>query len=386
MKRTSVRLSALLIALATAGSLLGGCSSVPQVTVSRPWTRTLSGAAEIPTGASYTLVVKGKTIPLAEDERLLQAELGEHLDELLERRGFRKVATLPDITFTLHYLTDKTGQLNVYTNSTTRAASRSQSASYGVGAASYERTLTGVLGSMIAGQVSASSSSSAAATRSYAQETRNYEHSLILEAHTADGRLIWRGESILESDEVDVRDVVHAPMMQLMLSLPKNPGSNPRVREVRENRAATFYRLKGWGVRFVGPLLPYAIWFQSTWGRSSYVPSAVQDKRAFEAYVDLLRSAELVVPTGQQDYSRPTDPGLWSDVMLGGMYYIGNDSAPSKVLIRLEGSQTGYIVKRCWVATNDEYKKFEEKLAQWQSALQSYYDIYTPLSVPLRSE
>lgn len=246
--------------------------------------------------------------------------------------------------------------------------------------------MSGVLGALVAGQVAASSTTSSSVAQSYTVQGQDYEHTIILEAHAPDGALVWRGESIQESDDADIRSVLHAPLMQLMLSLPKHPASYPRVREVRENRAGTYFWLHGYGVRFVGPLLPYAIWFQSSWGTSVSVPSAVRDKRAFEAYIDLLRSAELVVPMGRSDYSQPTDRRLWSDVTLGGMYYIGNDSAPSKILIRLEGTQTGYKVERCWVATNDEYRKFEEKLAQWQSALQTYYDIYTPQSIPLRSE
>ncbi len=373
------------LAVAMTG-MLGGCSNVPQVTVSRPWTRTLSSSAEIPAGATYTLTVKGKTVPLAEDERLLHATLADHLNRLLERRGFKKVVAAPNVAITLHYVTDKTGQLTTYARSTSASVARTRSAAYGAGMASYERSGSGVLGALIAGQVAASTTSYGAAAQSYAEESRNYEHTLILEAHAPDGTLIWRGESIVESADADIRDELHAPLMQLMLSLPRHPSAFPRVREVRENRAGTFFWLNGYGVRFVGPLLPYAIWFQSSWGNALSVPSAVRDKRAFAAYIDLLRSAELVVPMGRNDYAQPTDKRLWSNVTLGGTYYIGNDAAPSKILIRLEGTTTGYQVDRCWVASNDEYRKFEDKLAEWQSALQSYYDIYAPQTVPLRNE
>jgi len=82
------------------------------------------------------------------------------------------------------------------------------------------------------------------------------------------------------------------------------------------------------------------------------------------------------LPTGESDFSNPLRRSLWSTVRLGGSYVVGKESEPVHVLIDLRGAQSGYYVKKCWVATPEEYDRFQTDLLAWREALRSYYDYF----------
>lgn len=48
----------------------------------------------------------------------------------------------------------------------------------------------------------------------------------------------------------------------------------------------------------------------------------------------------------------------------------------TNVVIKLKGSTLGYVIDKCFVATDEEYAEFFMSLDRWQAALLKYYDLY----------
>ena len=57
---------------------------------------------------------------------------------------------------------------------------------------------------------------------------------------------------------------------------------------------------------------------------------------ALSAYIDLIQTAEYALPQGKEKNTNPLDRDIWSKVQLGGIYYLGNDDIPRKILINLK--------------------------------------------------
>lgn len=57
--------------------------------------------------------------------------------------------------------------------------------------------------------------------------------------------------------------------------------------------------------------------------------------------------------------------------MLGGRYFLGDDSTHLSLFIELKGRVNGYLVSKCKIVNDSEYANFESKLAKWQEALKN---------------
>ncbi len=170
------------------------------------------------------------------------------------------------------------------------------------------------------------------------------------------------------------------PALQILLSwLPNDNTTFPKVREVKEDKMHNYYNLNCKGKSFSCPALPYRIAFGYNLGfnmnQNVRSPGSVYDPKAYDAYLDLLQTAEYALPLGDDDYSFPLDEKLWSDVEIGGKYIIGMNKRPTNILIKLSGEERGYKIEKCWIASDEEYRNFESRLFSWQSALKEYYDL-----------
>jgi hypothetical protein len=63
-------------------------------------------------------------------------------------------------------------------------------------------------------------------------------------------------------------------------------------------------------------------------------------------------------------------------VTLGGQYLLGQEREPINVMIKLTGQEEGYIIDKCWIASDTEFSGFQKFLSKWQHALSYYYDFY----------
>jgi hypothetical protein len=63
-------------------------------------------------------------------------------------------------------------------------------------------------------------------------------------------------------------------------------------------------------------------------------------------------------------------------VTLGAQYLIGPSHKLTNVLIKLSGRKEGYYIDKCWVANDEEYAHFEQRMQEWQQVLVDYYDVF----------
>jgi hypothetical protein len=130
--------------------------------------------------------------------------------------------------------------------------------------------------------------------------------------------------------------------------------------------------------------LPYRIAFQDLTSDpedgsakvQNAIPASIKYPEALAAYLDLVTTAEIALPAGDEDWSDPLKRDLWKKVTLGARYRLTPDEKPVAVLVRLTGDWFGYTVKDCRIATDAEFSAFESDLARWQETLREYFKVY----------
>ncbi len=339
---------------------LTSCTTFPTKRVWQPWTRTfLDNQNELLPGTTLKVNVAGSTESLLGNENLFQNDIKKRLVNLLERKGYKSTESNSDYNLILNYKTFRHDKIE--TNS---IAASSSSNLY------YVNSDTDALGVAIAGLImglSHTSNKSRAQTTS--ESIESYNHIISIEVFK-NNDVLFKGESAWDSYSPDLRRHLTTALQIILSNLEADNNVIPSVSEVNYNKRKNYYNLKVRDVEFSSPALPYEISFNTY--------SEISDPVAFEAFVDLLQTAEYALPLGDDEYSNPIDPYLWNEVMLGGKYYIGKNSKPSKILIKLTTSvDGGYLVKRCWLASDEEYKEYENQLSKWKTALKDYYDVYS---------
>ena len=360
-----------IISLLILAQLFAGCMTLPSQQVWRPWTRTFNGQGKLPVYSKIFVKVKGHTSSLVGNEDLLQNDIKERVSDLLERRGYRISENPKDYNLLLIYETYRNDKVNSYSEASTRSSNL---------AVSYNGYKSNAaLGIMIASAVFGLANQSASKVSNSTETVESYTHIISLEILNYDSTSIWKGESTWDSYNIDLTTDMMPALQILMSWLPSDKTTYPSVAEVKETKKDNYYNLNCKGRSFSCPALPYKIAFNYHYAletdRNVKSPKSVIDAKAYDAYLDLIHTAEYALPLGDDDYSFPLDEKLWADVEIGGKYLIGNDKQPTNILIKLTGEPTGYKIEKCWIASTEEYRHFETQLFTWQNALKEYYDL-----------
>ncbi|MBL8724454.1 MAG: hypothetical protein JNK49_10435 [Planctomycetes bacterium] len=351
------------------GLAAAGCSTVPEVLVARPWSRVLAAEAAIPVRSRIQVTATGATQPLVGDEGLLQSQLAAQAAELLARRGFVVSDDRPEFVVALHYRTERQFQ------------SVSRLVTFGGGSMPVYRFHydSWALGVMAAAAVSAAAAPPA--TVSTARNEDFFRHVLALEILDLSGKSVWKGETVWDQRDLDIRDGLDFVLQSILSHLPKDEAALPAVPAVDPDKVDAYVTIEmGWredlaetSRRYTCPALPFHIDFAPY--LTHIIGRAVRDWEALPAFVDLMRTAEFALPRGG-DYDEPLHPKLWSRVRLGGTYRLGPDQRQVHVLIDLTGEKQGYRVDSCRLVDGKEFARFQADLAKWRRALESFYDVY----------
>lgn len=350
------------------------CTTVPSIRVSQPWIRSLKSNHNIEPTKLIKIEVSGTTIPLLGSEQLLGYQLRSELSQLMIRRGFIIEDVNYDYLVRMSYRTERIDKMK-YSSTISTANSQYYSLSTGAGSG-----VSSGLGVSVARAVSTLASRSSTTSSQSSEQIVSYSHTISIEISNREGGLLWKGESNWDSEELNILSRI-IPALQLILSdLPSNRSIRPEIPEIKETHVNNFYRLECKDVWYTCPALPYRIYltlYAVDLSTTVYIPRVIQDTKALAAYVDLVQTAEYALPQGiGTNYSDPLKILLWSNVTLGGQYFLGSKKTPVNILIDLRGESNGYYVERCKIATDEEYSDFKAKLTKWQATLSDYYDLY----------
>ncbi len=372
-----MRVIKIILSLTVCLVIIAGCATVPTVYIQRPWMRALKLNQPITATGQLKIEVSGSTIPLVGSEQLTADKIGKILSHLFMRRGYLITNADPEYIVRLIYKTKRKDALrfsSVYSQFNNIAAGS------GVGA-------TSALGVSVAQDVSALAYNSTTISQQNVKQLPSYTHTFSLEIHNKSGRLVWKGESIWDSEELNILVNPFVPAMQLLLShLPSDQAIRPEIPELRIGHVFNYYRLECKKKWFACPALPYPITFKSgiALSKSEKVlnddeleRTRIQNPYALAAYVDLIQTAESALPDGdEKKWKNPINISLWKKATLGGQYLLGPSRKPLNILVKLRGKTEGYRIEECNVVSDKEFEEFSVQLSKWKRALQEYYDVY----------
>lgn len=349
-----------------------GCATTPSVQIWRPWTRVLNSNTSIPLNSKIKIVVEGDSEPLLSNESLLQDEFQKELKYLLERRGYEIVKDNFEFIIKLKY---KTTRYDKIESSSLMYSSNDNSSA--MLAASGTLSTFG-LGVSIAQTVSALSNKSNSLAQNVSKTVKSYTHTISIEIQNNNDEMIWLGESTWDSPNINLQTDIKPSIQIIVSNLPENKENLPLIPKVKKEKAKNYYNLVCRDKWFSCPAVPYKITF-SPYINSQHnvygLPFSINDPSALAAYVDLMQTAEYVLPVGKENYDNPLEKSLWNKIQLGGIYKL-SDKEQIKILIKLKGVKSGYLVDKCWIATDEEFTKFEKNLENWRNSLIDYYDVY----------
>ena len=350
--------------------LLPGCSTTPQYQIWQPWTRIINSNDQLPYKSDIKLIVVGENASLLGNNSLLSNDIKDTFGYLLKRRGYNIVNNSEQFIFILKYRTERKDKLR----SSSSIISTNESVS---GLLSSTGSLTSLgLGVSLAQAISIEGNSSALASQNTMETITSYTHTISIEINNNDKETIWLGESTWDSKNIDLQTEILPSIQVLLSSLPKDDKYIPTVNKLVDGKERNFYLLRCKDRWFSCPALPYKIKFKKLEDFDAILPLSVKNSEALPAYIDLIQTSEYALPKGSRNpKSNPLNSFLWKKVQLGGKYKL-NSSEEVNVLINLVGEPTGYLIDKCWIATDAEYSKFEEQLIGWQLILIDYYDYY----------
>ncbi len=357
-----------LILLITGILICLSCAQVPTYEIWRPWTRSLSTTDRIVLGKTIQIEIDGKTDPLLGEEVILKKEMKNILENLLIRRGYTISTQTTDYKLKFSF----NSKHDIRTSSRSMLASSNLNA-YLLGSI-FGSNYSSNLGVNLATAMIYSASKSSTFSKQKTISKDNYVHTISIDIIKND-KVIWVGDSKWNSSSVDIRTDIFSAIQILLSDLPSNESLIPRVKEVKEDYALNYFRIYCWNNWFASPALPYRIYFDDLKGKSK-IPKSVNNNMAFAAYLDLMQTAEYALPVGINNAKSPLNRDLWKKVMLGGIYYIGDSNKKHKILIKLKGESSGYEIEKCWVASDEEYQDYLEKLSRWKEFLEDYYNVY----------
>ena len=339
--------------------LLSGCSTTPYHQIWQPWTRIINSNDQLPYKCDIKLIVVGENTPLLGNNALLSNDIKDTFGYLLKRRGYNIVNNSDQFIFILKYKTERKDKLR----SSSSLISANESVS-GLLSSSGSLTSWG-LGVSLAQAISVEGNSSALVSQNTMETITSYTHTISIEINN-NTETIWLGESTWDSKYLNLQTEI-LPSIQVLLSrLPNDKEYVPDVKKLKDGKERNFFLLRCKDNWFSCPALPYKIKFKKLEDFDDILPLSVKNSEALPAYIDLIQTSEYALPKGSKDLkSNPLNNFLWKKVQLGGKYKL-NSNEEVNVLINLSGEPSGYLIDKCWIASDAEYAKFEEQLIDWQ--------------------
>ncbi len=362
------RIIYLISVLSLFGVFIGGCATTPKIAVWQPWVRTLGDETRIKEGSRISIEsVTGITEPLLGQETLLEEDIKETMIDLMQRKDVVVSDNNPDYRVSLSYLTECKDRLV----SSTAYYSGSQSV-HAYSGESY-------LGLAIATAFAVGSVSQTSVVAAKTSTVRSFTHTITLEIKDIDGNPFWKGDSSWDSNSLNMENEIIAALRLLYTVFPSNQSYIPTIRKIMKDKDDNYYRIHVKRRWFSSPLLPYRIMFRDQ-SQTHRLLHTIKNAEAFAAYIDLIQNAELVLPVGRRDYSDPLDDRLWRRVLIAGKYRLIPGDEEVNVMVELRGETAGYYVNKCWLASDDIYQIFQERMGRWQQALREYYDFWEKAS------
>lgn len=340
------------------------CATTPNIQVPRPWTRTLGQAQILETGSSIYINVSGNEQHLLLDNTLVDNSIYSVIKEQLNRRNFEIINSKNEADYILNVNYQSEDVKEMKTEFSSFQSSYQESAStlgYGV---------------LAALAVAEQASSNIAASKAKVTTQTAYHHTLGLSI-IQNEEMIWTGESIWKSSNIDISNRIVSVTQLLISELPGYGEITPSIKAVNPEKKNNYFNLFIKGNSFVGPSLPYSINFMTSTSPSSEEPTldGISNPRILHAVVDLIQTAEFSLPINP-NYENPLEVRQWAKVKLGGKYYIGNDNQISYIIVEMKGDKSGYKIDHAYTVNNQEYKRFLEDLKKWQNALTAYFNVF----------
>ena len=350
---------------------LSGCASVPSITVWRPYSAVMKSSEDINPRSRLKINVNGETPPLLGNENLRLDSLNTITKNLLKRRGFIIADSAYDYIVNLIYKTERIDKLHM-TSSLHESHSLGMNISSGSGSIS-----KGGLGVNLAIALSRMYSFSQTTSTLNLMDEFCFLHTIAVEIYDNKNDLVWQGESYWESQNVEIFNILASALQYIFCNLPLDDSIVPWADEVKVDHAANFFSLFCVKKKFICPALPYAILFRSPDETNLLgFPSSICNPEALAACIDLITTAEYAIPMGKFSSKNIMDEYLWERVQIGHQYLIGPENRKVHLLINMVGRREGYIIDKCWVASDDEFMEYQSKLLNWKIALDEYYNLY----------
>ena len=365
MKRFGVFIMAAIVLI------LSGCSQRPSMLIKRPWTRIVRHDEYPGYEDSIKVRVEGATMPLLGDEILLRGNIKDTMVSLLGRRGYSNIVEEnPQYEITIKYRIEKSPIMEALNMATLNTLNRS----------SYSSDLVhNGYGVYLANNVSIKQSSSYGSTQSSLTRTvSSFDHVIYMEIKKG-SELLWQADVFYNSTTLNLMADAKPLLQRLLSGFPRNENILPQVKLVKKDALKKYYYTNCEDIYFSSPALPYRIYFEndttSCGPRSKRIPN-VSNPEAFEAYLDLIQTAEIMLPAGVKKFKSPYRSDIWKKARLGGAYLLGKDQKKVNVLIDLTGNYDGYQIKKCRVVSDEEYTDFKNDLKKWEDFLEDYFDFY----------
>ncbi|MCB5265507.1 MAG: hypothetical protein LHW41_04610 [Candidatus Cloacimonetes bacterium] len=238
------------------------------------------------------------------------------------------------------------------------------------------------LGVVFALAMAAASTSNTSSSQTIDIEYDMYKHRLACEIHSESDQVIWQNETFVDSHQLDILSA-YIPLLQIAFSsLPTTDKVIPRVKKLNEGRLRDFANIYISRKVVMCPALPNHIKFLDSRyyddeRYAKFEPLGISDPSAIMAYIDLLRTAEYAIPSGnEKDWKNPSEKTLWKKATLIGRYYLGQDEAPVNVVISLKGNSHNYLVDKCRLVSDEAYQQHLDRYNAWKLALVDYYNFF----------
>jgi len=361
----------LFLAVLIVNAFLISCATTPTVHSWRPYTRTFTHEIEnIDTDEPLQVQVICDESPFLGSTELIDSEIENLVVALLGDRGIKvDQANRHNYDLRMRYRTEIVN----HSSSSTVVGSRTS----GVNASLLQtgNATSNTMGIVVASLVTANKVTASSTVVTSNNTKAYYKHTISLEIVDAGESILYKSDVMWETETPDIRSRLTSSLRYILNSIPTGEKPIKRFQRLKINHLHQYFDTNCAYTWFINPVIPYRIKFTHNSDGSVY-KSALRNPETLPAVVHLIQSAEVVVPYGYSNYKNITDPRLWSTARLGGIYYLGDDSQPVHIVVDLIGSASGYSISKSWIATREEYAKFNEKREEWETALVEYFDFY----------
>jgi len=349
--------------------LTSSCSVLPERKIQQPWNRILAGNTNIPLGSVFNIETSGETNSLLGNESLTQDNIKNIATGLIERRGFEVNNSEYSYKMKILYSTNQIQKnLNYHSSTSMLNYNFAENTSYNKFG----------LGVSLANSIREANASSQNTVVNMNYDVISYIHTYSVEIYDKSSNLIWKAETYWNSQDLDIISQSQTKLQILFSNLPYNYSKPIHVKELKKQSKMMKTNTSIRNKVFNCPALPYMIYFDTQQQSSTLtIPIKNENERATMAFIDLLQTAEFCLPATQESkWENPTNPYIWTRIMLGGQYILGSSNEKINVLIDLVANVNGYTVKSCRIVSNAEYAEFQSKMDRWKSKLSDYYDFF----------